>query len=74
MLILTRKKDESIIIDGNIEIQIIGIEEGKVKIGINAPKNIEVYRSEVVDKIKANNKEALDTVDAFDKLSKKLKK
>lgn len=74
MLILTRKKDESIIIDGNIEIQIISIEEGKVKIGINAPKNIEVYRSEVVDKIKANNKEALETVDAFDKLSKKLKK
>ena len=74
MLILTRKKDESIIIDGNIEIQIISIEEGKVKIGINAPKNIEVYRSEVVDKIKANNKEALDTVDGFDKLSKKLKK
>jgi len=74
MLILTRKKDESIIIDGNIEIQIISIEEGKVKIGINAPKNIEVYRSEVVDKIKANNKEALDTVDGFDKSSKKLKK
>ncbi len=74
MLILTRKKDESIIIDGNIEIQIISIEEGKVKIGINAPKHIEVYRSEVVDKIKANNKEALETVDAFDKLSKKLKK
>lgn len=74
MLILTRKKDESIIIDGNIEIQIISIEEGKVKIGINAPKSIEVYRSEVVDKIKANNKEALETVDAFDKLSKKLKK
>ena len=74
MLILTRKKDESIIIDGNIEIQIISIEEGKVKIGINAPKNIEIYRSEVVEKIKANNKEALETVDAFDKLSKKLKK
>jgi carbon storage regulator len=74
MLILTRKKDESIIIDGNIEIQIISIEEGKVKIGINAPKHIEVYRSEVVDKIKASNKEALETVDAFDKLSKKLKK
>lgn len=74
MLILTRKKDESIIIDGNIEIQIISIEEGKVKIGINAPKSIEVYRSEVVDKIKANNKEALETVDAFEKLSKKLKK
>jgi len=58
MLILTRKKEESIIINGNIEIQIIAIEEGKVKIGINAPKDIEIFRSEVFEKIQSENKEA----------------
>lgn len=55
MLILTRKKDESIIIDGNIEIQIIGIEDGKVKIGINAPKSVSIHRSEIFEKIKESN-------------------
>jgi carbon storage regulator len=55
VLILTRKKDESIIIDGNIEIQIIGIEEGKVKIGINAPKSVTIHRSEIFEKIKESN-------------------
>lgn len=55
MLILTRKKDESIIIDGNIEIQVIGIEDGKVKIGIKAPKSVSIHRSEIFDKIKESN-------------------
>ncbi len=55
MLILTRKKGESIIINGNIEVQIIESEEGKVKIGINAPKEIEVHRQEVFDRIKNDN-------------------
>lgn len=58
MLILTRKKEESIIINGNIEVQIISIEEGKVKIGINAPKDVEIFRSEVFEKIQEANKEA----------------
>lgn len=55
MLILTRKKDESIIINGNIEIQVIGIEEGKVKIGISAPKSVTIHRSEIFEKIKESN-------------------
>ena len=59
MLILTRKKNESIIINDNIEISIIGIEEGKVKIGINAPKDVKILRSEVLEKLIESNKEAL---------------
>jgi len=39
MLVLTRKQNESIVINGNIEIEVIGIENGKVKLGIKAPKN-----------------------------------
>ncbi len=74
MLILTRKKDESIIINGNIEIQIIGIEEGKVKIGINAPKEIEIFRSEVLEKILESNKEAVGSASAIRVLSDRMKK
>lgn len=74
MLILTRKKGESIIINGNIEIQVIGIEEGKVKIGIEAPKEIEIYRSEVLENIKSSNKEALVVENKIEKLSKIFKK
>ena len=73
MLILTRKKDESIIINGNIEIQIISIDEGKVKIGINAPKEIEIYRSEVFDKILESNKEAANTSTSIKVLSERMK-
>ncbi len=74
MLILTRKKDESIIINNDIEIQIIGIDEGKVKIGIEAPKHVEIYRSEVFNKIIKSNKEALTTKDKVELLKGKIKK
>lgn len=73
MLILTRKKDESIIINGNIEIQIMSIEEGKVKIGIEAPKDIEIFRSEVFEKIEAANQEASKPQANIKVLSEKMK-
>ena len=73
MLILTRKKDESIIINGNIEIQIMSIEEGKVKIGIEAPKDIEIFRSEVFKKIEAANQEASKPQANIKVLSEKMK-
>lgn len=61
MLILTRKKDESIIIDGNIEIKIVELDDGKVKIGIEAPKNIEILRKELYERIQEENKAAVNT-------------
>lgn len=61
MLILSRKKNESIIIDGNIEIQVIDIGEGRVRIGINAPKSMEIHRKEVFDKINEENAEAANS-------------
>lgn len=73
MLILTRKKDESIIINGNIEIQIMSIEEGKVKIGIEAPKDIEIFRSEVFEKIESANQEASKPQANIKVLSEKMK-
>ena len=74
MLILTRKKNESIVIGGNIEIQVISIEEGKVKIGINAPKEVEILRSEIIEKVEESNREAAESMTQMTKLTERLKK
>jgi len=58
VLILSRKKEESIIIDENIEVKIISIDEGKVRLGISAPKNVEIHRKEVYLQIQNENKAA----------------
>lgn len=47
MLVLTRKKDEKILIGDDIEILVISCGNGKVKLGIDAPKNVPVDREEV---------------------------
>ena len=51
MLILNRKINESIILEDNIEIKILEIQDGKVKIGIEAPKEVTILRKEVYDEI-----------------------
>lgn len=58
MLILTRKTNESIIINDNIEIIVVGIEDGKVKLGIKAPKKVDIYRKEVYETIQEENRQA----------------
>ena len=62
MLALSRKKDESIIINNNIEITIIEVKGDQVKIGITAPKSVPVYRKEVYVQIQESNKEAANSV------------
>lgn len=59
MLVLKRKSGESLLIGDNIEVRIIEVEEGKVKIGIEAPKNVTILRSEVIEAAKEENKAAL---------------
>ncbi|EOD00372.1 carbon storage regulator CsrA [Caldisalinibacter kiritimatiensis] len=61
MLILARKKEESIMIGDNIEIVVVDIDEGKVKLGIKAPKDIDVHRKEIYEEIQISNKEAANT-------------
>lgn len=61
MLVLTRKEKESIIINENIEVVILGIEDGKVKLGINAPKEVDIHRKEVYESIQQENKQAANT-------------
>lgn len=63
MLALSRKKDEAVIINDNIEITIIEIKGDQVKIGISAPKSVPIYRKEVYMQIQNANKEAAQSVD-----------
>ena len=49
MLILTRKIDQSIIIDGNITIMVLGVERDRVKLGIAAPASVTVLREELAE-------------------------
>lgn len=70
MLILTRKKDESIVIDGNIEIKIIEIQDGKVKIGIDAPKHVDIIRKELYERMQEENLAALNNISKLEDVKK----
>lgn len=59
MLVVTRKKDESIRIGDNIEIKVIKIDDGSVKIAIEAPRDITILRSELYKEVEQENKNAL---------------
>jgi carbon storage regulator len=58
MLVLRRKAGETIVIDDQIEVEILGIEGDTVKIGVRAPQNIEVHRQEIYLAIKQSNQAA----------------
>ncbi len=58
MLILSRKIDEKIKIGDNITITLIDVHGDQVKIGVEAPKNVKVFRQEVFDAIQSENKAA----------------
>ena len=70
MLALSRKKNESIVINNDIEITVLDIKGDQVKIGISAPKSVPVYRKEVYLQIQEANKAASesDGVEALKKL------
>ena len=70
MLVITRKKGESLLIGDDIEIKITKIEDGSVKIAIDAPKDKIILRKEVYEKVKKENSEAIINVDEILKLFK----
>lgn len=67
MLALSRKKNEALIINNNIEITVLEIKGEQVKLGISAPKEVPVYRKEVYIQIQEANKESV-SVDGFEAL------
>lgn len=84
MLILSRKIDEKIKIGDDITITLIDVHGDQVKIGVEAPKNVKVFRQEVFDAIQMENKSAVirdeekspvtASITAVSELSKLLKK
>ncbi len=58
MLVLSRQRDETIMIGDDIEITVVDIRGDKVRIGITAPRSIQVHRKEVYDAIKKENENA----------------
>ena len=60
MLALSRKKNEALILNNNIEITVLEIKGEQVKLGISAPREVPVYRKEVYVQIQEANKEAMN--------------
>jgi carbon storage regulator CsrA len=69
MLVLARKLDESIVIGDDITIKVISIDKGIVKFGIDAPRDVSIMRSELLEDVKEHNIAASKDVDE-DTLSK----
>ncbi len=59
MLILSRKTNESIVIDGRIIVKIVRVDGEVVKVGIEAPRDVPVHRQEVYAEIQQNNQQAI---------------
>ena len=55
MLALTRKKGESLILGNNIQVKVLDIKGDQVKIGIDAPKDLSIYREEIYLQIQKEN-------------------
>jgi carbon storage regulator len=58
MLVLSRQRDETIMIGDDIEVTVVDIRGDKVRLGINAPREISVHRKEVYDAIRRENRAA----------------
>ena len=58
MLVLSRKTNESIVIDGNITVSVLRVDHDNVRLGIDAPLEIPVLRKEIYEEIKTNNEMA----------------
>ena len=67
MLALSRKKNEALVINNNVEITVLEIKGEQVKLGISTPREVPVYRKEVYVQIQDSNKEAVN-VDGMEAL------
>lgn len=74
MLVLSRKKGETIIVGDDIEISIVDIQGDVIRVGINAPRTISIYRKEIYEEIKAENLKAIEKPDGLQERLEKIKK
>lgn len=63
MLVISRKKDQSLLIGDDIEIKIVKIEDGSVKLAIDAPKDKVILRKEIYENVKEENSKAIAKID-----------
>jgi carbon storage regulator len=68
MLLITRREDEAIVINGNITVKVLEVRGGRVKLGFEFPPGSTVYRQELFAKIQAENQAAASAAPAVDVL------
>jgi len=67
MLVLSRKLNETILIGENIRVTLLGIDGDKIKVGVDAPRDVKIFREELIEATKTTNKQALSApVVSFD--------
>lgn len=72
MLVLSRKKGQSIMIGEDIEISVVDIQGDQIRLGINAPRNVSIHRKEVFLEIQEENRKAAEIkADALDEIFRK---
>ena len=59
MLVLSRKLNETILIGDNIRVTLLGIDGDKIKLGVDAPRNVKVFREELLEATRSTNQQAL---------------
>ncbi|MEM9035344.1 MAG: carbon storage regulator CsrA [Actinomycetota bacterium] len=64
MLVLSRRKGESVIIGDNVTITVVDVRGDQIRLGIDAPRSVKVYREEVYRQVVAENEAASRSVDA----------
>lgn len=75
MLVLSRKIKEALVIGDNIKITILDVEGDNIKLGIDAPREVRIYRQEVFDAIQETNRLAAQAeVESLDVLARKVEK
>ena len=73
MLVLTRKPGESIVIGNEVTVTVVELRNGQVRLGIEAPRSIEVHRKEVYEQVMAQNVAAVSQAASAADVVKKLK-
>jgi carbon storage regulator len=70
MLVLTRKKDQSIVIGDGIEVVVTQIDGNTVKLGIKADRSVKIFRKEVLEEIENSNKTSIADISMFAQIKK----
>lgn len=74
MLVLSRRREETIVIDGDIEIVVLHVGHEGVKLGVKAPRNVTVLRGEIYEQVASQNRAAVQAANPAEGLLARLRK